>query len=208
MSLCNIWADKQSALVAVDTASLSWPERKPGHMSKLLVISHASTVLAFRGERMMFTLLFLQVTHLANSFDEVVDILPDRLKHLSATAEALPDGSTPDCTIELYAIGWSDRLERMSVMRFLYVKGSEVEMDDLSDSSVVLSPCASQEETEFGYLLPTREDIDFVAEVKAFMARQAEFGRQTHADVAFGGNLILATVHKGRTTVEDLGPIE
>ena len=202
MSLCNVWTSGDAAIIAVDTAIRSQPEGLLGHRSKILPVPHARMALACRGQMVQFGALHFALSGLSSTFDDAMERLPGILETLSANANRTPSIPGVDLTLELFVVGWSDAAKGIQVHRYLFQPGGAFEKDR-SGSGVFLSPCATEEEWQAGYMIATQPDFD--EQLPLFMSRQAIYGRATHPDVAFGGRILKTTLTRDFIQTIDLG---
>lgn len=216
MSVCNVWVSDGNVLVAVDTAGRSYrPENdyrgEPGsNFSKILTIPHSGVLFACRGEKVLFYDVFRQayLDHEAdNSFDALVSRTPG---FIAETLARIP-GDKPDeveCVLELYVIGWSDRLERMCAELFIFGPTMETQHTPAEELGATVVPIAEGEE-EAAQAMPRMSTPEtFVPDLFELVNRQVAYGRHEYPDVAFGGDLILAEVRRYTINLHNLGPLE
>lgn len=209
MSICNVWLYDDKAFIAVDTACMSQPERTPGEFSKIHVISHLGAVIAFRGENQVaLSVLFCALVTIAvRDFDHLVELMPEFFERAMAIQRqaGVPDGV--NLTTEIFLVGWSASRARMAGVRFLFQSEEPLEVTDPDRFGGQLSPCRTQEESARAQRLP--QDSEYLADdMKALMAAQIEFGRETHPQTAFGGRMLVAIATRYDIQVTDWGDLD
>ena len=207
MSVCNVWTDKATAIVAVDTACARYPAGR-GEFSKILPMPHLNSVLAFRGMNVSALAVFLGAMNGAVSdFDDVVALAPDVFRDIERDGvPRVPDGV--DLTLELFVVGWSPRLDRMALARFLYRPGEDLDYSEPDTLGSMLSPCADDAASKDGLEMPFRETEDLGRDIRDLVESQIVHGRATSPEtITFGGRLLVAILDRYSMRVEDLGEI-
>lgn len=207
MSICNVWTSREGGVVAVDTACARYPEGR-GEFSKVLPMPHLNALLAFRGMNASALAVFLSAMNGGvRDFDDVVALAPGVFREIEHEGvPRVPEGV--DLTLELFIVGWSPRLDRMALARFLYRPGEDLDYSEPDTLGSMLSPCADAEASEDGLMVPFRETDDLGRDIRALVEAQIEHGRKTNPDtITFGGRLLVAIIDRYSMRVEDLGEI-
>lgn len=199
MSICDVWTSKDFAIVAVDTKGSGGFE-----FSKMMPIPHAGVLLAFRGQRITFQLALDLITCWPEqwaTFDELVKVLPLATEAAGKKIEAIPDApsgtdSRGGIELQVVAVGWSDRLQRMAATEAVFVPGKEVEVSLPEEFGGIVTPCAPEEE-EAAWRLPfDTEPGEFQTALMDLAARQVAYGRKHWPQHGFGGKLLFATLSR------------
>lgn len=202
MSLCNVWIERDRALVAVDTAVQAAPPHGHVEASKLIPIAHLGAVIAGRGQLLLITNTFLESVLMgAQTFDELVDRLPEFVRNVVGKLRAaIPDARAyrdPAFYAEVHVVGWSERLQSMQCQTIV--------IPNLSDP-----PKALLGMTGPARVAPAVTSIPPLADVDAMRALALEQIRATRASApseAIGGRLLLATLTPGSVAVYDAGTL-
>lgn len=199
MSIVNITIGKERVLVGCDTAcayaTAAGEER--GEMTKLLTLSGMGVVLAYRGERGMFQLIFNQCFF--GREPEHFDALVEHMPALVNAAERIhaPDQAT-DLTLELYVVGWSHQRGRMAGAVYVIDATGR-----LTAAHVDTWQCASSPE------LPDNPSplLDSHEAMLAHARLQTVYGNTKHSQYAIGGRFFIADMTRERITVTLVGDL-
>lgn len=210
MSICNVWLGQDLAIIATDTVGIGRPSGLPSPFSKVMTVPHTRTVFACRGERMSFQILLNEVAageHKLESFDDVAAAMPaiiERVREISARMFKPPG---VDVTLQVIAVGWSDRLEGMAGAHAVFYPDEEAFHQGPEDFGGLFVPLPEDEVQEVA-ALPGKPGFDMARDIHELMARQVTHGRLENPDTGFGGDLIVAIVSRDETIFRNLGPIE
>lgn len=187
MSLLNVWVTPSDVLVGVDTDGTA-PGGSRIVTSKLLPIPHLPAVLALRGQAALLAGLFLRSLSFA-SYDDLVDEMPALLAEVggSLPSELIAADGVAGQGHEVLVAGYSPRRERMHGRMFIDREGRKAERDV---EDYFLSPW-----DKAWRVAPHRDNVQKIA------AQQVEWMRNSFANAACGGALILCRVMQGGLVV-------
>lgn len=196
MSIVNITAGKERALVGCDTAcSYDTSEgKRSSQMSKLLVLQGMGVVMAYRGQRHMFHQVINQSLfgHEPGCFDELVEQMPGILLDARPSLGAV----LFDMTLELYVVGWSHQRGRIT--------GASYEIDasgSLTAAHVDTWRSASSPEVP-GDPMPV---LDTHSAMLAYAQRQVASSKKEDPAAVIGGRFFIADVTRDQILVTYAG---
>ncbi|GAB3356201.1 hypothetical protein [Lysobacter tyrosinilyticus] len=202
MSLIQIWLERDKARVAVDTLARPGGARQSmGHVSKLIPLTHAGVVLAYRGSDLAFFQVFAQffLTPGNDDFDSIESAMPTRFMHAYGqfliNASSVPTHADVSC--ELFLVGHSRLQQKMACTQFNL---------NLRTGKAVPMPMKGNCRLAPGFEnvpeLTTDEAMQEVA------ARQIAWMRENAPKVATGGRLLIAELTRDSVVIRDVGDIE
>lgn len=199
MSLIQIWIEPNRARVAADTAAHHiGPQSSPIQVSKILLLAHAQTVLAFRGNSLAAFQVFAQafLTPGSGDFDE---ILQSMRRRVADAATHWPDGdpNAGPSLFELHVIGYSALAQKFAASSFTI---------DLAESGNLSErPVNGQCRVAPGVTpIPPLDNDAAMLEVAA---GQIEWIKTNAPCEAAGGRLIVAELTAGEVRIRDAGEI-
>ena len=203
MSILNLYVERDSALVAVDTDARFRDGAAGPPVSKMLVLPHINAVIACRGQGQFFVLLAMVAALPSASIDQLIAEMPEKLIEAWHTwvgqheiFRADPDAATGT---EILVVGWSERSRQMHAVVFVQERGSS----DFVAREVERHYCAPWDEQLAAGPLPTSPEA-----MAALARRQVELVRRERPKDAAGGSLVLAVLGRKSVTtmisVEDL----
>lgn len=130
-----------------------------------------------------------------SSFDDIAGQLEATVPEAGQAVEKMPGfgESGTDSTIQLVAVGWSERLQRMAIAQAIYEQGKEVHFDGPEVIGAMVEPCDPAEANE-ALQLPYRDDGNFREDLLKLAAKQVKYGRAGWPELGFGGDLLVATI--------------
>lgn len=192
MSLLNVWVSPERALIAVDTDAIT-PDGQHFGMSKLLVLPHAETVFAFRGDRRFMHDLFGRF-YLARCDVDLDAIMSGMGEMLASVILGLRQAGEAPLSYEVAVVGWSASEARV---RGFWCTGRTDEDDwDLEEiTSARVTP----------WRLPNLRMTPNVEGMRELAVQQAEWLR-ADGD-AGGGRLLVAQLTRREIIVRDEGAL-
>lgn len=193
MSILNVYIEHDRALVAVDTQTLA-PDGDRRDMSKLLMLPHAGTAIASRGEIGFFGWVFnAAFASGAAGYDELCGKMPEILAQTEQQYRqfARTQGVETFTGYKIALVGWSDAIGRM--LGVCYQKWPDWEaMRAAPISPWILSPNAGWEQTP---TLP--DDLEQASRDQVAVLRKFPC-------VAAGGRLLVAELTRHAATVQNV----
>jgi hypothetical protein len=198
MSILNAWAERETALVAVDSEALG-PNGERMAAEKLFALPLSRAVFSGRGDAGFLTMVALALAtggHKSRSLDYLAGLLPALLPVLArsypqvAAAQGMPLDRLPPQTVVL--VGWSDTAQRMRLCEF------EIEGDAVAHATPAhhVAPW----DASIDHLTKARTVPDIIDLAEA----QVRLMRERAPDAAAGGTLTVAHITRHSITV---GPV-
>jgi hypothetical protein len=198
MSLVQIWLEKDRARVAVDTVGhFMGAGAGSGDASKIVALSHAGIVLAYRGCDIAFFQVFAQIflTPGNDGYDAITKLLPIRVQH--ASTQFRPDAPDALSTCELFVVGYSAEQQRMAGTLFnVNVRTGSV-TEFAMNGSCRLAPGFNETPA-----------LDSDAAMIEMGRRQVAWMRVNAPEQATGGRLMVAEVERGSISIRDAGLLD